>query len=99
MGPKKVFTGKNWESKIIFTLYGKEGKSETIKTDKLDDRTYKISPLSWNSEIKEQAEKNVNVQVWWKAGEAEPRIRYFTYRILLRDFCYNIIYRYNVCIL
>ena len=58
------------------------------KTDKLDDRTYKISPLSWNSEIKEQAEKNVNVQVWWKAGEAEPRIRYFMYRLLLSYFCY-----------
>jgi hypothetical protein len=45
------------------------------KTEKLDDRTYKISPLSWNAEIKEEAEKTVNLQVWWPQGEAEPKIR------------------------
>ena len=45
-------------------------------TDKVDDRTYKISPASWNAKVNEQAEKTVSVQLWWTAGEAEPNIRY-----------------------
>ena len=45
-------------------------------TEKLDDRTYKISPLAWNAKVNEQAEKTVNLQVWWNQGEAEPKIRY-----------------------
>ena len=77
---------KGWSVVIQLDKEVDKLQAYDAKTDKLDDRTYKIIPLSWNSEIKEQAEKNVNVQVWWKAGEAEPRIRYFTYRLLLSDF-------------
>ena len=53
------------------------------KTDKLDDRTYKISPLSWNAEIKKDATKTVNLQVWWPQGEAEPKIRHAKYKIFI----------------
>ena len=44
-------------------------------TEKLDDRTYKISPLKWNAEANEAAKRIVNVQVTWKQGEVEPKIR------------------------
>lgn len=51
-------------------------QSYDSKTEKLDDRTYKLSPANkWSAEVKEQAEKAVNLQVWWNAGEAEPKIR------------------------
>lgn len=45
------------------------------KTEKLDDRTYKISPLSWNAEIKQEAKRILTLQVLWTKGEAEPKIR------------------------
>jgi hypothetical protein len=51
-------------------------KAYDSNTEKLDDRTYKISPLSWNAKVNEQAGKMVNLQVWWNQGEAEPKIRY-----------------------
>merc|ERR1712241_55067 len=43
--------------------------------EKLDPRTYKLSPKSWNAEVKEAAERTVSVQIKWPQGEAEPKIR------------------------
>ena len=44
--------------------------------EKLDPRTYKLSAKAWNAEVKENAERTVNVQIKWPQGEAEPKIRY-----------------------
>ena len=51
-------------------------QSYDSKTERLDDRTYKLSPANeWSAEIKEEAEKVVGLQVWWNQGEVEPKIR------------------------
>ena len=72
-----------WSIVVQLDKSVKDFKAYDTKTEKLDDRTYKISPLDWNAKVKEAATKTVNLQVWWNQGEAEPKIRYFK---LLSDY-------------
>ena len=67
---------KTWTVVIQLDKSVKKLQSYDSKTEKVDDRTYKISPLSWNAEIKQEAVKTVSLQVWWPQGEAEPKIRH-----------------------
>ena len=50
--------------------------SEDMTTDKMNSRTFKIRPAySWNSEVKENEEKTINVHVRWKGEDQSPKIK------------------------
>ena len=50
--------------------------SEDMSTDKMNNRTFKIKPAyAWNSEVKEDEEKVINVHVRWDEEESSPKIR------------------------
>ena len=54
--------------------------------EELDSRTYKLSPKNWNKEVKENAERTVNVQIKWPQGEAEPKLKYVEEERLLYSY-------------
>ena len=50
--------------------------SEDMETDKMNNRTFKIKPaFSWNSEVRKDEEKVVNVHVRWDEEEESPKIQ------------------------
>ena len=73
---KGVTALKTWTVVINLDKDVTSLSSYDAEAEKLDPRTYKLSPKSWNAEVKEAAERTVSVQIKWPQGEAEPKIRY-----------------------
>lgn len=64
-----------WSAILQMDRDVKDFRSYDSQVQELNKRTFILTPLSWNGEVAEAAERMVNVQLAWDQGGAEPRIQ------------------------